>query len=67
MQPTEEEERQLVLRVFLRYLRVVWKLQDVYQLEPAGSHGVWGLDDYHFLSYLWGSAQIRGALHMLAL
>lgn len=55
----------MVLRVFLRYLEVVWKLQDIYQLEPAGSHGVWGLDDYHFLSYLWGSAQIRGA-HILS-
>ncbi|KAF9509784.1 hypothetical protein BS47DRAFT_126790 [Hydnum rufescens UP504] len=59
VEPTEDEERQLVLRVFFRYLRVVWRLQDVYQLEPAGSHGVWGLDDYHFLSYVWGSAQIR--------
>jgi len=59
VEPTEEEERQLVLRVFFRYLRVAWRLQDVYQLEPAGSHGVWGLDDYHFLSYVWGSAQIR--------
>lgn len=58
--PVPEVERQLVLVVFLRYLRLCWKLQDVYRLEPAGSHGVWGLDDSHFLPYIFGSSQLRG-------
>lgn len=66
-EPIPEVEMQLVLVVFLRYLRLCWKLQDVYRLEPAGSHGVWGLDDSHFLPYIFGSGQLRGTLPLLPL
>ena len=38
------------------------KLQQRYRMEPAGSQGVWALDDYQFVSFIWGAAQMtKGA------
>ncbi|KFY53087.1 hypothetical protein V496_07921 [Pseudogymnoascus sp. VKM F-4515 (FW-2607)] len=55
-------ERSIVLGVFEPYLNVIRRLVLTYSLEPAGSHGVWGLDDHFFLPYIFGSAQYSPAI-----
>ncbi|XP_055711585.1 serine/threonine-protein phosphatase 2A activator isoform X1 [Phlebotomus papatasi] len=46
------------LQVFDTYLTFARRLQMTYRMEPAGSHGVWSLDDYQFVPFIWGSAQL---------
>lgn len=55
-------ERQIVLCLFTPYLSLIRSLIVLYNLEPAGSHGVWGLDDNSFLPYIFGSAQLSEPL-----
>lgn len=46
------------LYTFNVYFNVCKKLIKVYNLEPAGSHGVWGLDDHFHIPYILGAAQL---------
>lgn len=56
----KSDELPIAIRVFNTYLNFVRKLQVTYRLEPAGSQGVWALDDYQFIPFIWGSAQLIG-------
>ncbi|CAK7270264.1 Serine/threonine-protein phosphatase 2A activator 1 [Sporothrix epigloea] len=62
----EAIERSLVFGALEPYLVVVRKLILTYTLEPAGSHGVWGLDDHSFLPYIFGSALLTRPIDALA-
>ncbi len=53
-----EDSKATIIKVFNNYLRLARKLQLTYNMEPAGSHGVWSLDDFQFLPFVFGSSQL---------
>ena len=55
---TEEDLPYLALNVFYKYVVFMRKLQINYLLEPAGARGVWGLDEYQFIPFIFGAAQL---------
>ncbi|KAL0256709.1 Serine/threonine-protein phosphatase 2A activator 1 [Diplodia seriata] len=61
-----DEERGIVLGIIEPYLHLIRRLILTYTLEPAGSHGVWGLDDHSFVPYIFGSAQLSPPIQSAA-
>ncbi|AFN83159.1 phosphotyrosyl phosphatase activator [Encephalitozoon romaleae SJ-2008] len=47
-----------VFTTLVEYFEVVRLFVTKFNLEPAGSHGIWGLDDYQFLPFLFGSSEL---------
>lgn len=60
----EQDIVSAALRLFNRYLEFARQLQRTYNMEPAGSQGVWSLDDFQFVPFIWGSAQLAGKFNL---
>ena len=57
--PSPDIMAPVALAIVSQYLNVCRGLQVQYMLEPAGSHGVWGLDDYHCIPFYIGACQLH--------
>jgi len=59
MEGLQQTDRAAVgLKVFGSYMTLCRQLQEQYRMEPAGSMGVWNLDDFQFVAFIWGAAQL---------
>ena len=57
--PSQDAMVPIALAITAQYLEVCRGIQTDYFLEPAGSHGVWGLDDYHCIPFYIGACQMQ--------
>ena len=57
---TSDDFSYLALNIFYKYILFMRKLQINYILEPAGARGVWGLDEYQFIPFIFGASQLIG-------
>ena len=55
---SEDDFPYLALNTFFKYVVFMRKLQTNYVLEPAGARGVWGLDEYQFVPFIFGASQL---------
>eukprot|EP00088_Acartia_fossae_P000042 TRINITY_DN10010_c0_g2_i1.p1 TRINITY_DN10010_c0_g2~~TRINITY_DN10010_c0_g2_i1.p1 ORF type:complete len:433 (-),score=45.48 TRINITY_DN10010_c0_g2_i1:131-1429(-) len=55
---TEADKAAVGLKLFDAYFDLARHLQQSYRMEPAGSMGVWNLDDYQFVAFIFGAAQL---------
>nr|CDJ84273.1 Phosphotyrosyl phosphatase activator domain containing protein [Haemonchus contortus] len=55
----ETNNKAVVLRVFDRYLKLCRTLQQLYRMPPT-TVSQFPIDDYQFMPYVWGSAQLIG-------
>lgn len=54
-----EDLKAIALRIFVEYLKLCRMLQELYNLKPANK-SQFAIDDYQFVPYIWGSAQLIG-------
>lgn len=57
--PSNDIMAPVACAITAQYLEICRGVQDKYMLEPAGSHGVWGLDDYHCIPFYIGACQMQ--------
>jgi serine/threonine-protein phosphatase 2A activator len=57
---SDSDAATVVFGAFWTYWDVVIAMLSQYRLEPAGTTGAWGLNDFVMLPFLFGSAQLVG-------